>query len=145
MEQLPIPEAADTDREAIAELAWRCNTLGQRRYDLQENVRRRLTNSFAEYARGEATTLNLKAQAWWTLSSSQLGEALKSSFKLKASPFKNPRTADEWEPYFEEKRRGVELMSRERAATEAELNQRVYALFHLTPEEIALLQREVEH
>jgi hypothetical protein len=84
MEQLPIPEAADADREAIAELARRCNALGQRRYDLQENVRRRFIGSFAESASGEATTLNLKAQAWWSLSLSQLGEALKASFKLKA-------------------------------------------------------------
>ncbi|MCL4204601.1 MAG: hypothetical protein KJ000_19105 [Pirellulaceae bacterium] len=28
---------------------------------------------------------------------------------------------------------------------EADLNDRVYALFHLTPKEIKLLQREVEH
>jgi hypothetical protein len=145
MEQLPIPEAAGADREAISELARRCNALGQRRYDLQENVRRRLAGSFAESATGEAKTLNLKAQAWWTLSLSQLGEALKSSFKLKASPFKNPRTADEWEPYLEEKRREVEQLSGELADAEAELNRRVYGLFHLTPDEIALLQREVEH
>jgi N-6 DNA Methylase/TaqI-like C-terminal specificity domain len=145
MEQLPIPEAADADREAIAELAQRCNAIGQRRYDLQENVRRRLTGSFAESARGETTALNLKAQAWWTLSLNQIGEALKSSFKLKASPLKNPRTADEWEPYLEEKRREVEQLSRDLADAEAELNRQVYALFHLTPDEIALLQREVEH
>lgn len=95
MEQLPIPEAVDADREAIAEFAQRCNVLGQRRDDLQENVRRRLIGSFAESPKGEATALNLKAQAWWTLSLSQIGDPLKSSFKLKASPFKNPRTAGE--------------------------------------------------
>jgi hypothetical protein len=65
--------------------------------------------------------------------------------RLKANPFKNPRTADEWEPYLEEKRREVEQMSQELADAEAELNRRVYALFRLTPEEIVLLQREVEH
>jgi hypothetical protein len=145
MERLPIPEAADADREAIAELARRCNAVGQQRYDLQENVRRRLTGSFCEAARGEAKALNLKAQAWWTLSLSQLGEALKSSFKLKASPFRSPRTADEWQPYLEEKRCQVEQMTRELADAETELNRRVYVLFHLTPDEIALLQWEVEH
>jgi hypothetical protein len=31
------------------------------------------------------------------------------------------------------------------ADAEADLNDRVYALFDLTPEEIQLLQREVEH
>ncbi len=145
MEQLPIPEAADPDREAIAELARRCNALGQQRYDLQENVRQRFASSFAESAKGEPPTLNLKTKAWWTLSFGELGEALKSSFKMKASPFKNPRVADEWEPYLEEKRREVNRMSGELADAEAELNDRVYALFNLTPQEIALLQREVEH
>jgi hypothetical protein len=145
MERLPIPNANDADKEAIAELARRCNALGQQRYDLQENVRRRLTGSFAESAQGESPALNLKAQAWWTRSFGELGEALKSSFKLKASPFRNPRIADEWEPYLEEKQRAVDRMSGELAAAEAELNEHVYALFKLTPQEIALLQREVEH
>lgn len=36
-------------------------------------------------------------------------------------------------------------MSRELSDAETELNDHVYRLFELTPEEISLLQREVEH
>ena len=89
--------------------------------------------------------LNNKAQLWWESSLIGLGAALKSSFKLTSNPFANPRTADEWEPYLEEKRREVEGLSRKIADAEAELNERVYRLFNLTSSEIKLLQREVEH
>ena len=75
----------------------------------------------------------------------QLRDALKTSFNLKGNPFKNPRTADEWEPYLAGKRSEVGRISRELTDAESELNERVYHLFRLTPEEIKLLQSEVEH
>jgi hypothetical protein len=89
--------------------------------------------------------LNQKAQQWWTLSLNELGQALKTSFKLRTSPFQNPRLADQWEPYLAENRGTVDRLTRSLADAEADLNDRVYALFHLTPDEIKLLQREVEH
>ena len=89
--------------------------------------------------------LNQKATAWWDCSLTELGDALKTSFDLTASPFKTPRTADEWEPYLAEHRAAVERQSRELAEAETELNARVFRLFNLAPEEIQLLQREVEH
>jgi hypothetical protein len=145
MERLPIPEATDDEKETIGALAKLCNTLGQERYDLQELVRLRLITSFGQHQRGAALGLNTKAQSWWELSFNELGESLKSSFRLKWNPLSSPRTGDEWEPYLLEKRGEVERMSRELSDAEAELNDRVYWLFHLTPEEIRLLQREVEH
>jgi len=145
MEPLPIPEASDAEKETIGALAKLCNTLGQQRYDLQEHVRLRLAGVFGQVPRGTALALNTKAQSWWALSFDQLGDSLKSSFKLKANPLSNPRTADEWEPYLLEKRREVERMSNELANAEAELNDHVYQLFNLTPDEIKLLRREVEH
>jgi hypothetical protein len=68
-----------------------------------------------------------------------------TSFKLPANPMSNQRTADEWEPYLAEKRGQVEQLSRELADVESELNDRVYRLFNLSADEIALLQKEVEH
>jgi hypothetical protein len=89
--------------------------------------------------------LNEKAQAWWEITPKQLGAALKTSFALESNPMANPRAADEWEPYLAEKRGEVERLSSELAAAEAEINDRVYRLFNLTPTDIALLQKEVEH
>lgn len=145
MERLPIPEASDDEKETIGALSKLCNVLGQERYDLQHHVALRLMGAFREARQGPSLPLNTKAQLWWGASLSELGEALKASFKLRANPFRDPRTADEWEPYLAEKRSAIERLSRELSEAEAELNERVYRLFQLTPEEITLLQREVEH
>ena len=107
---------------------------------------RRLATTFGEDAQGQSIgSLNTKAQSWWELSFTELGTALKASFALKSSPFKNPKTADEWEPYLSEKRSTVDHLTRQLADAEAEINDRVYRLFQLMPDEIKLLQREVEH
>ncbi|HTE88544.1 MAG TPA: hypothetical protein VK639_06280 [Terriglobales bacterium] len=82
--------------------------------------------------------MNQKAAAWWELSLNQLGDALKLSFKLPTSPMKNPRAADEWEPYLREIRD-------ENARITRALNDRVYRLFDLSADEIKLLQKEVEY
>ncbi|MCY2989089.1 MAG: N-6 DNA methylase [Planctomycetota bacterium] len=146
IEELPIPPSGDGDRDSVARLAERCNVIGQERYDTQENFRRRLVSTFGQNLDGEALgELNQKADAWSELSLHQLGAALKTSFKLKADPFKNPRMADEWEPYLKEKQAEVSRLSQELADADAELNDRVYRLFNLTPDEVKLLQREVEH
>lgn len=120
---------------------------GRRRLQTwQSKVQRRLLQAFGPDAAGGAPgQLNQKSQQWWTLSLNELGQALKTSFKLRANPFQDPRMADQWEPYLAENRQAVERLTRSLADAEADLNDRVYTLFHLTPDEIQLLQREVEH
>lgn len=146
LEHIPIPHASKTDREAVAALAKRCSSLAPERYELETQFQRRLMQTFGHGPQGEPLgKLNEKAQDWWLLSLNELGDALKTSFKLTANPLKTPRIADEWEPYLAEKRAAVELLTRQIADAEAELNDRVFQLFHLTPDEIRLLQREVEH
>ena len=146
MENLPIPSAGNEERDAVAELSRRCSVVGQDCYDLQENFRRRVRSTFGQDSDGAPLgDLNQKAEAWWELTLQQLGAALKTSFKLSADPLKNPRTADQWEPYLAEKQAIVHRLTRELADAEAELNDRVYRLFNLTADEIKLLQREVEH
>jgi hypothetical protein len=116
------------------------------RYELQTKIQHRLLQAFGQGAGGTALgQLNQEAQQWWTLSLNEMGQALKTSFKLHTSPFKDPRLADQWESYLAENRAAVDRLTRSLADAEADLNDRVYALFHLTPDEIKLLQREVEH
>lgn len=142
MENVPIPDAPEAERQTIAELARTCSTLGQQRYLAQAKVQRRLIQAFGE---SSSNPLNQKAEAWWELALNPLGEALKQSFKLAANPMKNPRVADEWEPYLEEKRTEQTRLTSALNDAEGELNDRVYRLFDLTPDEIKLLQKEVEH
>jgi hypothetical protein len=146
IDRLPVPIANDADRQGLATVAERCNSMGQNLYGAQESFRRRILTTLGVAADGTPLgDLNQKADEWWELSLPQLGAALKASFKLSGDPFKNPRTADEWEPYLAEKQALVHRLVRELADAEAELNDRVYLLFNLTPDEIKLLQREVEH
>jgi hypothetical protein len=146
MERLPIPDASDADRRLIGDLAKTCSRIGAERYELQTKVQHRLVAAFGQDDHGTSLgELNTKAQAWWELSYAELGAALKTSFRLRTNPLKNPRTADEWEPYVAEKRAEADRQTRALADSEAELNDRVFALFHLTKPEIELLQREVEH
>jgi hypothetical protein len=146
MEQVPVPDASEADRQPIAALARSCGEHATARYELQTKVQCRLLQAFGQDETGARLgQLNQKAQDWWTLSLNELGQALKTSFKLRASPFKNPHAADEWEPYLAEHRREVERSTTALADAEGELNDRVYRLFQLTPDEIKLLQREVEH
>jgi hypothetical protein len=142
MEPVPIPVANEEDLKIIGDLARTCCTLGQERYKGQVNVQRRLIQAFGEHSENP---LNQKAEAWWQQSLNELGEALKTSFKLKTNPMKNPRLADEWESYIIEKKTDQTRLTAELEAAEAELNDRVYRLFDLTPDEVKLLEKEVEH
>ena len=142
MEHVPVPDAPEAERQEIAGLARTCSSVGQKRYQAQVSFQRRLLQAFSA---GGAGQLNQKAEAWWDLSLNQLGDALKQSFKLPANPMKNPRAADEWEPYLKEKRDENTRLTRALTDAEAELNDRVYRLFNLTADEVKLLQKEVEH
>ncbi len=142
MEHVPIPDASEPDRDAVAELARKCGAIGQERYAVEMLVRRRLRQTFDKTS---VLPFNQKAKAWWEHGLIPLGDAIKQSFKLPANPLKSPRVADEWEPYLGEKRADHARLTRLLADTEAELNDRVYRLFDLTLDEIALLQKEVEH
>ncbi len=142
MAQIPIPDGDTASKERIAELSRQCSQLAQRRYELETATQSRLTTSFGA---GRPGKLNQKAQAWWEQGFTDMGAALKTSFKLGRNPFKNLTMADEWEPYLRDKKADHDALSRQLADAEAEINDRVFRLFLLTKDEIALLQREVEH
>lgn len=144
MERIPIPEASAGDRQVIASLARRAGELARQRDDVEQLVRHRFVTAFRP-AEDVTAILNTKANEWWTLSLKELGESLKASFKLITNPFRNPATADEWEPYLAAKRDEVERLGTALADAESELNERVYKLFGLTRAEVQLLKREVEH
>ena len=141
MENLPIPAATESERQAVANLAERCCSLGSQRYVVEGKVQRRLVQVFGT----GGGQLNQKAEGWWKHPLSPLGDALQQSFRLPANPMKNPHTADEWEPYLQEKVSDRARLSLALQDAENELNDRVFHLFDLNPAEITLLKKEVEH
>lgn len=142
MENIPIPPASEAERQLIGQLARSCCAFAQSRYEGQIAFQHRLLQCFSESASGQ---LNLRAETWWELSLNQLGDALKQSFRLETNPLRNPKIADEWEGYLQEKKDENTRLTSSLNDAEAELNDRIYRLFHLTPDEIKLLQKEVEH
>jgi hypothetical protein len=142
MAGIPVPTATTSERNAIGRLAEACHEISKERYKLETHVQRRITQVFGQTNHG---SLNEKAQDWWSHSLNELGDALKSSFRLKSNPFNKPQTADEWDDYLSKNRQAHVAYSQQIASAETEINERVYRLFELTPAEVELLQREVEH
>jgi hypothetical protein len=145
MTNIPIPEASDADQKSVSKLAEGCSEYCQRRYQVEIAVQQRLTQAFGTDTKGNLLgKLNEKAQEWWAQPFTQLGSALKASFKLPSNPFTNPKIADQWEPYIKERQGEVAKLNSQVGDSEAELNERVCRLFDLTPEEIKILQAEVD-
>ena len=140
----PFRPAQRRERETIARLAERCSMRTgllrpSRELPAAHPFHVRTTARWDIAGRLEpesGSVVGIDVAAAWA--------ALKTSFNLSGDPFKNPRTADQWEPYLAEKQAIVHRLTRELADAEAELNDRVYRLFNLTPDEIKLLKREVE-
>ena len=81
MENVPIPNAPEEDRQAIAELAKRSCDLGLRRYQLETNVYKRMTSAFGENSKGEVEgKLNQKAEEWWEQTVTQSGGGHQDQF-----------------------------------------------------------------
>ena len=136
IETLPIPPATDAQKAELAALAEAAQTAAEKRYALQQEITRRIP----DLATGTSTDLSDKLKAWWDLPDfaafqAEVKKALKSDIPLKAR--------NEWENWIAENRTQIHALSAQIAAAEAEINAKVYALFNLTPEEIALLEANI--
>ena len=136
-ERLPIPAMSDADREVLGALAMQITALARDRYALHERVRHRLR---ADYASAGAH-LNQKLTAWWTLDFTELREELSNVFN-RHIPIKD---RDEIEAWLDDQRAEHVRLTAEIVSRETDLNARVYALFHLTPAEIALIEASTKY
>ncbi|MEQ1538210.1 MAG: N-6 DNA methylase [Sphingorhabdus sp.] len=134
--QTPIPPATDAQKAELGALAEAAQTAAEKRYALQQEITRRIP----DLATGTATKLTERLKAWWDLPDfaafqAEVKKALKSDIPLKAR--------NEWENWITENRTQIHALSAQIAAAEAEINAKVYALFNLTLEEIALLEANI--
>jgi hypothetical protein len=85
--------------------------------------------------------LNQKLTAWWDLDFAALRAEVKKVFKRDI-----PLTErDEWEAWLTANRTEHTRLTTEIIHLETDLNARVYAAFHLTPEEIALIEESTKY
>jgi Eco57I restriction-modification methylase/N-6 DNA Methylase len=135
--KLPIPDAPAAEREAIGALAMQITEQAKARYALHRRARRRIQSDLA----GEGRSLNQKLTAWWDLDFPAFREEVKKALKREIAV----KERDDWEEWLDAQR------ARHRDHTEAiirletQLNERVYQLFDLTREEIALIEESTKY
>ncbi len=133
LETLPMPEANDAQRQRIAQLAERCQSVAELRYAKQEAVRQRIPDACPLKAVGKLTT---KLKDWWLLDFFDFRAELKKSFKQDIPlPERNA-----WETWLKQESFEIQKLSAELQRLEQKLNTCVYALFDLAAAEIELIE-----
>jgi hypothetical protein len=137
VDQIPIPEASDEQKAALSALAVRCQDAAAARLKLQQQFRRRLPDLCPA---GRNPKLTRRLAEWWKLSDfgtlrAELLKAFKQDIPLSER--------NDWQDWFEKDRAEISRLSAVILAAEGEINENVYALFDLTPAEIALLDAAI--
>jgi len=137
VETLPIPSASDNLKDEIGAIATAAQSAAELRYDLQQAITRRIPDLAADPA---GARLSAKLKEWWTLPDftsfqKEVEKTLKARIPL--------QERNEWESWITTSRAEIHALTAEIARLEAAINARVYALFDLTPDEVALLEANV--
>lgn len=134
LEPLPIPSTSDAMKAELGELAEAAQATAEKRYELQQAITRRIPDLAADPAKAKLTT---KLKEWWNLPDfgafqKEVEKALKARIPL--------QERNDWENWLTSSRAEIHALTAEIVRLEAEINAKVYALFDLTPDEIALLE-----
>jgi hypothetical protein len=137
VETLPIPCASPADEVTLGELAKAAQTAAKKRYQLQQEISRRIPDLAADPA---SVKLSTALKEWWTLPDfsafqREVKKGLKAEIPL--------RERNEWENWITTSRAEIHALTAEIARLEAEINAKVYVLFDMTQDEIALLEANV--
>lgn len=137
VETLPVPPAADTIKANIGVLATAAQSGAEKRYELQQAIARRIPDLAADPANAK---LSAKLKEWWTLPDfasfhKEVEKALKARIPL--------QERNDWENWITSSRAEIHALTAEIARLEDEINAKVYALFDLTTDEIALLEANI--
>jgi len=137
MINLPIPDAPESERQAVGDLAMKITEEAKARYKLHQRARSRIVSDLG--VPGKA--LNQKLTAWWTLDFPAFREELRKVFKREIAV----KERDDWEEWLTEQRRRHEQHTAAIIAGETELNARVYQLFDLNADEIRLIEESTKY
>ena len=134
--RVPVPAATDQQKETIASLAQQIQSLTEQRYQVENNFRRRLPDLCPHEREPK---LNKKLHGWWQLDFPQLQAAIKTAFKATIPLAER----NDWQDYFDTEQHKIITLNQQIRQQELQLDQAVYALFDLTPDEIDLLQQNL--
>lgn len=137
LEQFPVPHATPEEKGVITKLSKAAKIAAEQRLGLQQAITRRIPDLAADPTK---TKLSTKLKEWWNLPDfaafqKEVEKALKARIPL--------QERNDWENWITTSRAEIHALTAEIARLEAEINAKVYALFDLTPDEIALLEANV--
>ncbi len=136
MSEVPIP-LAEFNRDEIEKLALTITQAAQTRYQLHEETRHRIITDLNP----ENHALNNALTAWWDLNFVKFRAEIKKVFK-RDIPLKERH---EWELYLADAQHQHQQLTAQIITQETQLNAHVYKLFHLTPEEIHLIEQSTKY
>lgn len=136
IDTLPIPNPSEAQKKTIAQHAETCQTLAEKRYQLQDSLRRRIPDLCPK---DHDPKLSTKLADWWTLDFKDFQNEVKSRFKRALSLAESI----EWEPLFNQQKEQIQQLSYQLASEEQALNKAVYDLFGLDQADIELLEQSV--
>jgi hypothetical protein len=134
---VPIPEMPRKSRELLSARSKRCSDDSAERARLVQDFRSRVLNDLAPPDRQK---LSSKLQNFWMLDFAAFRAEVTKAFKTEI-PVKD---RDGWEKYLAEKSVAVIGLTAQIEAAEREIDAIVYNLFDLTPDEIKLLEAELQ-
>jgi hypothetical protein len=120
----------------LAEIATNLTETANSRYQLHERVRQRIVTDWAG-----RKALGNKLTAWWELDFPTFRAEIKSRFKRDVPVAER----DEWQAWLAAQRAEHERLTAAIIRLETDLNARVYALFDLTPAEIAIIEASTKY
>ncbi len=132
----PIPSSTEDQKQAIAQLAEKCQATAELRYQKQEAVRCRIPDLCPQNREAKLTT---KLKNWWQLDFSQFRSEIKKVFKQDI-PLQE---RNDWEQWLKQEQTEITKLTAQLDTLEQKLNTLVYELFALTPEEIKLIEKFV--
>jgi hypothetical protein len=136
VETTPLPEPNGDNARSLTHLGEICSDAARQRFEIQSAVRRRILD-LAPPARAKLTG---KLHDWHELDFTAFRAEIKRAFHAEI-PL---RERGQWEAYLRDNTAQVRELTDRIAAAERGIDQIVYALFELTPDEIALLEASLE-
>lgn len=137
VEKTPIPLVSDSQKAELAALAETAQAAAEKRLEIQQAITRRIPDLAADPANAK---LSGRLKEWWNAPSfaafqKEVEKALKTKIPLKER--------NDWENWITTSRAEIFALTAEINRLEAEINAKVYALFDLTKDEIALLEANI--
>jgi hypothetical protein len=135
--KLPIPQAPDAQRRVIGDLAMQITRLARDRYALHQQVRHRVRTDLGQ----PGTPLNQKLTAWWELGFPSFRTEVQKVYKRDIPLAER----NDWETWLATCRADHDRLTTQVITLETELNERVYQLFDLAPDEIQIIEESTQY